>query len=189
MRPLHDSRRFGKLTVMRLYLRLGLAMGGPFGVLMALLNDGTRSVGHFVLFAVISGGLFGTLMAAMLGSRHRRATRGQETPSDSSAAGTVLLPVPVAAARDICRDVEHALPKSEIKEASERHVRLAVRASRKSWGERVELDLSACVDNTTKVEITSGSTFRLTMIDYGKNRDNVDRIAVWLEHQAAARIT
>ena len=60
---------------MRLYARLFLYSGLPFGVIMALVQGETGSVGDFVRALAVNGILFGALMALILGTLHRRGER------------------------------------------------------------------------------------------------------------------
>jgi hypothetical protein len=50
----------------------------------------------------------------------------------------------------------------------------------RSWGERLVLATHADDSGGTAVTITSEPLFRLTLLDYGRNRDNVERLAGWL---------
>jgi hypothetical protein len=58
-----------------LYLKLALATGIPYGLVMALVTGATDSLGDYVGSALLFGVPFGVLMALVIGTLHRRATR------------------------------------------------------------------------------------------------------------------
>lgn len=51
------------------------------------------------------------------------------------------------------------------------------RVNFRSWGENIHV----CIDTENRVDITSKSRFPLTLVDWGKNRWNVERIFARLE--------
>jgi hypothetical protein len=43
----------------------------------------------------------------------------------------------------------------------------------KSWGERIRVEVQALDGNRVRVRVESRATFPLTMVDYGRNAENV----------------
>ena len=57
------------------------------------------------------------------------------------------------------------------------HISARARVNFRSWGENIHV----CVDSEDRVDITSKSRYPLTLVDWGKNRWNVERIFTRLE--------
>jgi hypothetical protein len=49
----------------------------------------------------------------------------------------------------------------------------------KSWGEKIQVCVSG-VDGDVLVEVKSSSGMRTTLVDWGKNADNIKRFSDWL---------
>lgn len=75
-----------------------------------------------------------------------------------------------------------AFKKAKVTEADEgtRRVELKVGMSFKSWGEKVTIELSPADDGATRAVLSSQASLGTTMVDYGKNYDNVQRVKDWL---------
>jgi hypothetical protein len=56
-------------------------------------------------------------------------------------------------------------------------IRARAGVTARSWGENIYV----CIDAEDRVDITSKSRFPLTLVDWGKNRSNVERIFTRLE--------
>lgn len=95
---------------------------------------------------------------------------------------TTEVGLPLDEAYDRCLEVAAAVPRASIKAADEvaRTITLRVPMSVKSWGEHIALQLTSTGPSTSKVVITSRSSFPLTFLDYGKNEANVEYVLGWL---------
>ena len=50
-----------------------------------------------------------------------------------------------------------------------------------SWGETVEIVLREVATSTTSIRVTSQPSWKLTAVDYGKNLENVNKLAAYLQ--------
>jgi hypothetical protein len=94
----------------------------------------------------------------------------------------ITVPRPIDDAYAQAVSAPEAFPRAKLKEADEqaRRVELKVGMSFKSWGERVTIELAPEGDGATRAEIGSRASLGTTMVDYGKNYDNVQRVKDWL---------
>lgn len=175
---------------MRRFLKTVLFAGVPFGVLMGL--AGAESAADFVIIAIVFGLLFGVVLGGVLSAVQWWMGRRAEGQGGTAAQGgarahagaqrSLVVEAPLEDAYRRCLEVTEALRKAEVAEADRGTATIEVRTgtSWKSWGERVTLHLSDEGSGRTTVSITSRPSVRTTIFDYGKNRDNVARVADWL---------
>ena len=64
----------------------------------------------------------------------------------------------------------------KIIEIGNNHLRLSSKISGKSWGEIVNINIIDNNDSVIKVHVSSKPKLFFTLVDFGKNKDNVDLI-------------
>lgn len=98
------------------------------------------------------------------------------------------MPVPVEEAYQRSLSATEALQRAKVDESDEQAgtVELKVGVSFKSWGERVRIELSPEGEGATRAQVTSRAALKTTLADYGKNRDNVQRVTEWLRGAGSA---
>jgi hypothetical protein len=107
---------------------------------------------------------------------------GMSEQSGKGYSESVTISLPIADAYQRCVSAAEAIPRGKLKQAdeSERRVELKTGLSIKSWGERMVLELESQGEAATSVQVSSRSWVPTTLVDYGKNRDNVERVIAWL---------
>jgi hypothetical protein len=93
-----------------------------------------------------------------------------------------MLQQPIEQVYERALSAADAFKKARLKESDEaaRRVELKVGMTMKSWGERVVVELTADDESTTTAQVSSRASVGTTMVDYGKNHDNVERVKAWL---------
>lgn len=101
---------------------------------------------------------------------------------------TITVPLPMAEAYQRSLSATDALKRAKVDQSDEQAgvVELKVGISFKSWGERVRIELSPEGEGSTRAHVASRAALKTTMADYGKNRDNVQRVTEWLRSGAPA---
>lgn len=170
-------------------LWMGLSMGA-----MALLTSHfpIRTAAFTAALCLVSGVFFGTFMALSLGELHRRGLRQRGfTPTAQNLAvvhrRAISLRLPYSQAFDRCREALSRLPRTAIQQEDRSIGILVARCGTTwaSWGERIVLYLQPEADGTTRVAFNSRPILRSTIIDYGKNLENVERIwSCLVSHEA-----
>lgn len=164
-----------------------------FGLVTAVMGlvEG-RSVGPALVVGLICGVSFGVLMASILTPVHRWSLRQRGFDPDAEDPGVdvheaVALRLPPEQALARCRAALEQMRASEVRaDSASVTVRGRSRAGWASWGERIECRVQPA-DGGSRVEIRSRPWLRTTIVDYGQNRQNVERIRAFLADHAAAR--
>lgn len=182
----------------RLHRRIAIATGVPYAVLwsiyMAIVEDvGLDPAGLGIIAAtgVVAGLFFGILMSAVLGRWQSRAAdrRRLTDPAAPDAVdvgvhrrSTVRVEVPAAEILRRSSDAAGVLRRGRVTavEEADRIVTLRVGMSWRSWGEWVVLRLHPQSPSVTEVIVTSRPVFPWTLVDYGVNASNVERVLEWL---------
>lgn len=170
-----------------LFLRTFLFCGLGYGVLQAVMGlvqgePASRAIG----FGAFVGILFGLAMATILGIAHSVGLkrRGFDPDREGGLAVDVResleVPLPPEQALEHCRA---ALERMRVKGVQVDPALATVsgrgRMTWASFGEQVECRVQPA-DRGSRVEIRSRPTVRTTIVDYGKNRQNVANIRAHL---------
>jgi len=131
-------------------------------------------------------------MSAVLGRWLSRAADRRRRLTDPAAPdavdvgvhrrSTVRVEVPAAEILRRSSDAAGVLRRGRVTavEEADRIVTLRVGMSWRSWGERVVLRLHPQSPSVTEVIVTSRPVFPWTLVDYGVNARNVERVLEWL---------
>jgi hypothetical protein len=155
---------------------LVLAQGGPPG----------KAIG----VGVVAGLFFGLSMAVVLSAMHRwgMKKRGFDPGSSDSSVDVrerITLPLASDQALALCRSAVEQVPKARGVRVNAESATLAARVgmSWASFGEHIECRVQPG-DGGSTLEIRSRPALRTTIVDYGKNRENVERIRAVLTGSA-----
>ena len=176
---------------MKFYFKLFASLGPPFGLCMGVFFG----ILHGPLAGLI-GGLacavfYGAIMSLVLGSLHRAAVRrlpgGQDSPK---ALGTehvrrLMVEIPYDQAFDLCLASASALRNAKIDEQDRQRGQLTLKtgSSWRSFGERIDLEVTSVATDRCLVRVCSRPAVGTTMLDFGKNLDNVERLIRFLEYR------
>jgi len=171
---------------MRLYRRLFLRAGLPFAIIMALVLMPSHGLVAGCLYGLLAGIAFGLFMSIILGSLHiaavRRISGGDIDITAVNHSGTALLAHPLESALDLCAAAVGELKGGHILSRDEAGGTLEARSGKtwKSFGERITFTLADRGDGITEVAFASRPAAGTTVVDYGKNLQNVRQIAIFL---------
>lgn len=175
---------------MKLYRRLFLRAGLPFAIIMALVLTLSHGFVAGCIYGLLAGIAFGLLMSIMLGSLHiaavRRISGGDIDITAVNHSGTALVAHPPEAALELCAAAVGTLKGGEILSQNEAGGILEARSGKtwKSFGERITFTLADRGDGITEVAFASRPAAGTTVVDYGKNLQNVRQIAIFLAQHA-----
>ena len=161
----------GNTRNVKVFLKVFVWMGLPFGAMMALFDLADGDVGlHTVLRPLIFGGF----MAVIVGSSHARAVRGTDQTLPDRYERTIEVPLPTFEVERRAFGVAPSLAK-RIQKVDHGHVRLFVPSSSETWGEVMDVRFVARAPDLTVVNLASRLRTS-ALVDYGKNRQNVERL-------------
>jgi hypothetical protein len=166
----------------RVALEIFLFSGTLFGIGMVVIRGpGDESPIAYILSTGIP---FGILMAATCGGLHffeGRRLGGGKTPHAVQTAD-VMVGLEAGEAVAATESAMRHLNVRRLKTLSDMPVRVVAHTSMswKSWGEEVEAVITPAGEHCVHVHIQSRPLVRLTLVDYGKGVDNVNRIVTAL---------
>lgn len=175
------------------FLRVFAFTAIPLGIYFAA-RDLLRGLpaGYAIAGGLVLGAFFGLIMGLVLSALHAWSVRrrGQD-PARTGAAVDVResleLPLPPDQALERCRAVLQGMRMKDVRvDAAAGTVSGQARMSWASFGERVECSV-APAEGGSRVEVRSRPTVETTVVDYGKNRQNVERILAQLRQAAPGR--
>jgi hypothetical protein len=186
---------------LHLFLRIAVFEGVLFAVLLGVVQtvttdgadwaDRLRAFG----FGALGGLVVGIVVSLILGQRQwgaALAARDRRLVDDPTASPipdtgvvierTVRVPLPQAEVVQRLPDAGTALAdrRARANDTAGGTVTLTTPWSLTSWGERVVLSAGPDEDGSTPVTITSRPLLRWTLVDGGRNAENVERLAAWL---------
>lgn len=163
----------------KLYLKAFLITGIPYGLIMLGLD---LAEGHgFRLWKLIFTILFfGSTMSLILVSFHRYRLKKngiQEITSENLRVNQ-------------SKNIEFELNRKELVDKlksdpiirrmkmieTEDGILIKSRMTWKSWGENIKINLNSTKDTIFEYQVSSSPNLRTTLIDYGKNLENINRI-------------
>ena len=137
-----------------------------------------------------TGLFFGLTMAIALTSLRRWSMkrRGMDPATTDSAVDvreSVMLPLPPDQALEHCRTALEAARFASVRiDPASRVVHARAKVTWASFGETIECSAHPA-DGGSRVEIRSRPVVRTTIVDYGKNRENVQRIRATMARQGS----
>jgi len=163
-------------------------MGLPFGAIMAVLYSFQHGLAKGLVAGVVAGLVYGVLMSLILESMHRWAVKRSSSDGGDEALGvahvrTVGLQLAPDEAFDLCLKALGEIRKSKIQRQDRSRGVILAKAGMtwRSWGDEIRLDAREVGAQRTEVEVSSRPAVRTTLIDYGKNLENVETLAGFLK--------
>jgi hypothetical protein len=169
-------------------LKIFLATGIPFGIFMAVLFSIIYGINAGLPGGLISGLIFGFLMFIILGYLHNRAVNKIAGDISYGSMGTchaqnIELQLPYERAFDLCIRSLDLIGRCRVLEEDRSEGMIVARSSVnwKTWGDTISYDISRTDNDSTAVKVSSRPTSWSTLVDYGKNLENVKIIVSFLE--------
>lgn len=160
-------------------LAWGSGMYGYYtGFLFEGLSDQSVDLRTLITILIPASLAFGILIAAFQSYiDRRRRKQGIDIDADQlRPVDSVVVNLTLIAARRETELTLLALHGAKIRSASEDHFEIRTSVTKRSWGEIVRVELKPVEDEKTLVQVSSRPWFKLTIIDYGQNSDNVREV-------------
>ena len=165
-----------------LFFKLQLISGIPFGLMIGIISLQKGEMSDAMFNGILSGLVFGTVVSFILISLHKSLSR-KVVPGasihdfDIHQKRNIELDIPIEQAFSLCikslktinrcRVIAQSLDNGEIKARAGLNL--------KTWGDDIYFKLTHETGSTV-VEISSRPSAKSTLVDFGKNLDNVERI-------------
>jgi hypothetical protein len=164
---------------MNLYLKIFLGMGIPFGICIFLL--------YGLVIGAWGGMFFGGFMSLTLGSLHHCSVQQMSSGRSQEATGVhhvrhVTMLLPYDAAFDLCFDSLGLIKECKPQKVDRSQGKITARAgiTWRTWGDVVSFEVREVGGEGIQVKVSSRPVVRMTLVDYGKNLENVEKIVGFL---------
>jgi len=169
---------------MKQKLYLFLSMSIPFGLIMGLTTQNDKMPFYEVaLWSGISFGLLMTIILSLIQMYYLNKTGNAGAKVTLVNERVVELNGSKREVMDHCRHALDAIESCSLLERNEGEGLIRAKAGRSlySWGEDIVIRVQEMEEDRHKVMIRSAPAVKTTLIDYGKNLDNVKRIVQFLQ--------
>ncbi len=173
--------------MIKLYLKLFIISGFPFALIAGMILTHKDGILNKVIFGSISGLLFGLAASSILMFLHislGRKVVPEITDYDPAVhqKDQVKVPLPYNEAFSLCLESLKTIKKCEIEAEVLSEGKITARAGLnwKTWGDIISLKLKKINNDNTDVWISSRPYARTTLLDFGKNLQNVWKIKEYL---------
>lgn len=166
---------------MRVYVRLFAVSGATFGLIIFLLKVPVLGFESAFTIGVTAGFLFGLIFSSIIYVTSCFSGSGKVSACKTvkpSASVTVNIPLSFDEAFDtVCNTLETGLKyRVTQKDIENGKINAETDMTWKSWGETIEVVLTPDSGKGTHAVFTSSSSVKLTLVDFGKNQNNIERI-------------
>ena len=162
-------------------------MGIPFGLIMTLFDLFEGEGFNVVKFAFLTV-FFGGIMSIFLISMHKYRLRKKGITEFTDDNLRVLQRRTVKSKSDIEEVISLLTSDSNFENmkytSSKNQIHLSSRVSWYSWGEKIRITMLSDKDGEFEYEIQSKPIVSITLVDYGKNLENVNQIEELLSNVA-----
>ena len=169
-----------------LFFKLQLISGIPFGLMIGIISLQKGEMSDAIFNGILSGLVFGTVVSFILISLHKSLSR-KVVPGasihdfDIHQKRSIELDIPFEQAFSLCIKSLKTINRCRVISQSLDNGEIKARAGLnwKTWGDDINFKLTHETGSTV-VEISSSPSARSTLVDFGKNLDNVERIKRFL---------
>jgi hypothetical protein len=169
-------------------LKIFLAGGIPFGILTGAFYSFRYDLQTGLISGLAAGIVSGLAMSFILGLLHIRAVKKIAPELNEEAyrihhVRNVRLQMPYDNAFNLCIKSITPVKNCRIREIdrSKGSITAKTPVNWKTWGDTIIFEIAETDNGYTDVKVSSRPTARTTLVDYGKNLDNVEKIISFLE--------
>ena len=163
---------------MKLHLKLFILFGGGYGIFQGFKVGASNGLKEGIIEGALSGVFFGLFMSIFIGWWQKRKTRKlkEENGKDISPKQSENLII-TGVYEDIFKKSLEGIKafKGKIRSSKidDGLIFATTKISWKSFGEKIEIRLKKKNQESTEIKITSSPSFPITIVDYGKGRENI----------------
>ena len=175
---------------MKQYLKVLLSAGIPFGLFTGIFYSLQYNVTKGMILGISGGLFFGVFMSLIIGTMHKvfsKKVQSQDAKDRENVHQIRKIKIPFSfdSAFNACIKSIDKIKKCRILEESRINGKINAKAgvTWKTFGDRIEFIVTRIDENSTEIEVSSRPAIRTTLVDYGKNLENVQIIEDFLKKQ------
>ena len=174
--------------ILRRNLKIFVLSGLAGGTCLGIIASSHYGSDTGAITGLCTGILFGAAMYLILGFFHTRAVEKIAGAVTEKTIGTLhsrelTLDLPVEQAFDRCLSSLQRVGRCTVLEQDRGRGRIAARSSVnwKTWGDIILFDIALDRSHRTRITLSSRPSSRMTIVDYGKNLENLNAIVSFLK--------
>jgi hypothetical protein len=175
---------------MKRNITIFLLSGIPFGLFIGIWYSHLYGYETGMKGGILAGVFLGLLTYIILGLLHIQAVKKISNREFSSHlrihhTRDIDLQLPYDKAYDLCIKSLGHIKKCSIQNENPSEGRIVMKTGLnwKTWGDTITFDVKRINNNQTRVTVSSRPTARTTIVDYGKNLENVEKIVSFLKNK------
>jgi hypothetical protein len=168
-------------------LKIFVVSAVPFAVFMGIYYTFRYDVRTGIIAGLTGGVAVGFMLAVIVGFLHRRCVQkisGQypDEKMEVNAIRDIELNMPLDRAFDLCVESLGLIRRCNVRDENRSQGRITATTgiNWKTWGDTILFRLSRLNDDTTLVRVSSRPSARTTLVDFGKDLENVQLIISFL---------
>ena len=177
---------------LKLHLKIFLVTGIPFGIFMGIFYSLKYGFPSGLIAGLFREGIiFGVFMSLILGFLHSWSVKRMPYGKSEESLGVyhvrnVELRLPHDKVFNLCIASISSIKKCKIQTEDRSQGKIIAKAGSnwKTWGDVISLEVHKTDNYRTQVVVSSRPTVRATLVDYGKNLENVKIISSFLKEQS-----
>jgi len=171
-------------------MKIFLASALPFGTITAVLFSFTYGPRIGLIFGLASGLFSGLVLSVILGVLHIHAVKKVAPELNAEAYGishvrNIKLQIPHDKAFDLCISSLVRIKNCRVREQDRSQGRIIAKTSVnwKTWGDTITFELEDAGESAD-VRIISKPTNKTTLVDFGKNLENIEKITSYFRERS-----
>ena len=177
---------------LKLHLKIFLGTGIPFGIFMGIFYSLEYGFPLSLVAGLFREGIiFGVFMSLICGFMHSWSVKRMPYGKSEESLGVyhvrnVELRLPYDKAFNLCIESISSIKKCKIQTEDCFHGKIVAKAGStwKTWGDVISFKARKIDNGRTQVVVSSRPAMRTTLVDCGKNLENVERISSFLNEQS-----
>lgn len=172
---------------MNIYLKIFLTAGIPFGIFAGIFYSIQYGISQGILLGLFSVLFFGGFMSLILGFLNNKSLKNMPYEISEKTTGVrhirnIELRIPYDEAFNLCIKSCDLIKGCKIRnfDLATGIIVTKTGISFKCWGEVITFDLRKINDEKTQIVVLSKPVISTTLVDFGKNIDNVEKITTFL---------
>jgi hypothetical protein len=170
-------------------LKIFFLSGAPFGFLMGAWYYNLYGLQAGIKGGLFAGAFFGFLTFIILGLLHRQAVKKIKGKSTRETMGmhhtrAIEIQLPYPRAFDLCIQSLSLMKRCRILEHDRSKGKITAKTGLnwKTWGDTITFNIKKTGKEHLKISVSSRPTARTTLVDYGKNLENVEKIISFVKN-------
>ncbi len=169
-------------------IKISIAAGISSGILSGIIFSLYYGMPVGIAGGLLTGLIAGAALSFIMGPLHEMSVKkitgdGSEGSTGVNHVREIEIPMSFDESFDLCIRSLQMISRCRVKEKDHPGGRIIAGAGLnwKTWGDTILFEISAAGEGSSRIRVSSRPTARTTIVDFGKNLQNVHRIVSFLE--------